>query len=403
MTFIETFRVAVDSLRANKMRSALTLLGIIIGVAAVIAMIALGRGAERRIQERIASLGVNVLTVMPGREFHRGVSRGDNALTPQDAEAILENAEAVSAVAPVMTQNLQVEHRNYNYNTTITATWPSYPAVRDYAIRIGRFFTQREEEGRRRVAVLGAKIPENLGTTGEALLGGYIKIRSISFEVIGVLDTKGQQGGWFDEDDQIMIPLSTGQFRLFGTDRLRSISVQVRDAGLMSPAEAQIERALRREHRIPPGDFNDFRIGNFADLLGTYEESARTFKMLLAGIATVSLLVGGIGIMNIMLVSVTERTREIGIRKALGATRLSVLFQFLVESVVVCCTGGIAGVILGIGAALALAHFAGWDTAVGAGSVVLAFGFSAAVGIFFGIYPARRASSLDPIVALRYE
>lgn len=403
MDLFETLRVAIESVRANKMRSALTLLGIIIGVAAVITMIALGRGAERRIQERIGSLGVNVLTVMPGRGFHRGMTAGIKNLTPKDAEAILENAEAVAVVAPSMTSSLQIEYTNTNHNTTINGTWPTYPEINDYHVRLGRFIEQRDQDGRQRVAVLAAEVPENLGTTGEKLLGQRIKIRGISFEVIGVLEAKGQSGGWSTPDDQVFIPLSTAQFRVFGTDRLRSISCQIKNQSLMGAAEAQIERVIRRQHKIPPGGFNDFRIGNWASLLGTFEESARTFKMLLGGIATVSLLVGGIGIMNIMLVSVTERTREIGVRKALGATRASIMYQFLVESLVVCSTGGVIGILVGIGTALAMARFVGWDTAVGAGSIVLAFAFSAAVGIFFGMYPARRASLLDPIEALRYE
>jgi putative ABC transport system permease protein len=403
MALLETLHVAVDSLRANKTRTALTLLGIIIGVAAVITMIALGRGAERRIQERIGSLGVNVLSVMSGRGFHRGLSSQVEYLTPKDAEAILRSADAVSGVAPTMGGDLQVEYTFSNYTTEVTGTWPTYPTIRDYHISLGRFFDESEEDGRRRVAVLAADVPENLGTTGEKLLGQRIMIRGISFDVIGILEAKGQSGGWRNPDDEIFIPLSTAQFRVFGTDRLRSIEVQVADQRLMGAAEAQIERVLRRQHKLAQGEPDDFRIGNWADLLGTYEESARTFKLLLAGIATVSLLVGGIGIMNIMLVSVTERTREIGVRKALGATSGSILFQFLVESLVVCSAGGVVGIFLGIGAALALARFAGWNTSVGAGSVVLAFAFSAAVGVFFGIYPARRASILDPIVALRYE
>ncbi len=403
MAILETIQVAVDSIRANKMRSALTLLGIVIGVSAVITMISLGRGAEKRIQERIESLGVNVLTVMRGRGFHRGLATGIKELTPEDAEAILAKADAVESVAPALSGDLKIEYTNVNHDTDVTGTWPAFPDINNYQLALGRFFDQRDEEGRRRVAVLGADIPENLGATAGELIGGRIKIRGISFEVIGVLEAKGQSGGWRNPDDEIFIPLSTARFRVFGTENLRYISCKVRDQRLMNAAEAQIERVLRRQHRIPPGGFNDFRIGNWASLLGTYEESARTFKMLLGGIATVSLIVGGIGIMNIMLVSVTERTREIGIRKALGATRFNILFQFLVESLVVCSTGGVFGVLIGIGAALALAHFAGWDTVVGVGSIVLAFGFSAAVGIFFGIYPARRAAMLDPIEALRYE
>ena len=403
MLILETMRVALEAIRAHKLRSLLTMLGIVIGVAAVIAMVALGEGAQRAVKEQISRLGTNVLAVRPGQLWFRGVRSGETAeLTPEDAETVLAEAPSVIAIAPEMRSSLQVEFGNSNVNMRVVGTGPLYAEINGYDVALGRFFDQPENEGRRRVAVLGGAIPATLGASPQQLVGQQIRIRNITFDVVGVLEEKGSFS-WFNYDEQIYVPLETARFRLMGTDRLSSFNVKVADGTSMSVAMAQIEEILRRQHRLRVGDENDFWIQNRAELMGTQEETTRTFSFLLAGIATVSLLVGGIGIMNIMLVSVTERTREIGVRKAMGATRRAVLMQFLLEALVLCLVGGLLGIIVGVTGSSLLASLANWNTAVSANAVLLAVLFSASVGLFFGIWPARRAAKLDPIVALRYE
>jgi putative ABC transport system permease protein len=278
----------------------------------------------------------------------------------------------------------------------------SYPEMNNFPLQMGRFFDERENDGRRRVAVIGSAVPEELGVTADDLLGKKIAIRNISFEVVGVLIEKGGDR-WSNRDDAVFIPVQTGQFRVMGTDRLSGANFAVDPNASMTLATAQIEEVLRREHRIRPGQDNDFNIFDRADLMGTRQETTQTFTFLLAGIAAVSLLVGGIGIMNIMLVSVTERTREIGVRMALGATRKNVLLQFLLEALVLCLVGGVIGILVGVGGSIALSEIANWNTAVSGDAVVLAVLFSATIGLFFGIWPARRAARLDPIEALRWE
>jgi putative ABC transport system permease protein len=405
MLFGETVMVALQAIRANKLRSVLTALGIVIGVGAVITMVALGSGAQKSVQDRIQALGTNLLSIFPGRSMMRGVAVSFDtraSLTVDDDTALVHGTTTLSAVVPEMSRNLQIQYGNQNQNTSIVGTTANYATVNNYETDAGRMFTQGDDEGRRRVAVLGASIPDMFNANGAAMIGQSVQIRGIPFEIVGVLKAKGAQG-FMNQDEQILIPLTTARYRIFGTDRLRDINVQVRNPDSVNIAMLEIERVLRRTHQIRPGGDNDFQIRNRQEFLATFEETTKTFTYLLAGIAAVSLVVGGIGIMNIMLVSVTERTREIGTRKALGATRRNIMLQFLVEAVTLCMLGGTLGILCGAGLALTMSKLAGWNTFVSPWAVIVAFGFSAGVGIFFGLWPARRAASLDPIVALRYE
>jgi putative ABC transport system permease protein len=407
MLISEILRVALSALRANKLRSVLTMLGIVIGVSAVIAVVALGRGAQQAVNERIQALGTTLLTVVPGQVFMGGVaSSTDRArLDVYDAMALEERGGTLfAAVQPEMSRQLQVQYINKNTSTNVVGTTPNFLLTRKYSVAAGRMFTHGEDESRRRYAVLGATAAANLSPgSPEGLVGESIRIRGIQFEVIGVLAPKGGSTGFNDPDDQVVIPLNTARFRVLDTKYVRSINVLARSEELMPETMTEIDRILRRQHRIRPGRESDFQIRNQADFLNAAQDTTKVFSLLLAGIATVSLLVGGIGIMNIMLVSVTERTREVGIRKALGATRTNILLQFLIEAVVLCILGGIIGIGVGMGGATVLRTAFGWSTSVSAGSVGLAFLFSALVGVVFGVWPARRAAMLDPIVALRYE
>jgi putative ABC transport system permease protein len=406
MLFGEVISVALSALRANKLRSLLTMLGIVIGVAAVIAMVALGTGAQKAVKERIAALGTTLITVRPGQQRGMGVAIADQQvkLTMRDAAAIEERAPNAVAVQPEMSRTFQVTYLNRNTSTQIVGTTANYLEVRKYRIQSGRMFTRAEDDGKQRVAVLGPAVVTSLGLEApEALVGENVRIRGIQFTVVGVLEAKGQATPFMNPDDQILIPLNTARFRVHGTDRLRSISVLAPSEEKIPDAMADIQKVLRREHRLRQGQPDDFQMQSQADFLNTLGETTQVFTFLLSGIAAVSLLVGGIGIMNIMLVSVTERTREIGIRKALGATRRNVLLQFLIEAVVLCCLGGVIGILVGSAGALIMSRTAGWNTQVSPSAIGLAFAFSAIVGILFGVWPARRAAVLDPIVALRYE
>jgi len=372
----------------------------VIGVAAVITMVALGTGAQRAVEEQIAGLGTNMLSVGPGQNrFSRG---NDAPLTVEEALLVGRQAKALAGVAPVMDSRMQVEYGRVNAPLNVLGTMPSWLRVNNFSVAYGRFFNETENEGRRRVAVIGGDVAAELGTTSLDILGRSISIANSRFEVTGVLETKGGDR-WNNRDRDIIIPIYTAQFRLMGTDRIDGFNATIRDGASSMLATAQIESILRREHRLKVGDENDFNINDSAELISVRQEATQTFTYLLAGIALVSLLVGGIGIMNIMLVSVTERTREIGIRMALGATRGAVLTQFLLEALTLCLVGGFLGIALGVGASKVLSELAGWNTAVSGNAVAMAVAFSAVIGLFFGIWPARRAASLNPIEALRYE
>jgi putative ABC transport system permease protein len=400
----ETVSVALQSIRANMMRSILTMLGIIIGVGAVITMVALGNGAQKAVQDRIAALGANVFSVMAGQASFGGIRITDRTiLSTDDYDALRRDAHLLKAVVPEMQQSLQVKYGNQNSNVNVVGTTSEYVTVRNYTVPYGRMFSAGEDAARQRYAVLGASVPRMLGGNPAAMIHQTILIRGIPFEVIGVLSEKGAAGGFGNPDEQILIPLNTARYRVMGTNRIRTFSVQVRDSVPIEQGMVDLERVLRREHKIRPGGENDFTIRNQQDVLATQQQATQVFTSLLASIAAVSLLVGGIGIMNIMLVSVTERTREIGVRKALGATRMNILLQFLIEALTLCLLGGAIGILLGVTAAILLAKVMQWNTLISPMAVGIAFAFSAAVGLFFGIWPARRASKLDPIIALRYE
>jgi len=404
----EIISVALGALRANKLRSALTMLGIVIGVGAVIAVVALGTGAQKAVKDRIAALGTTLLTVSPGQQRGGGggiaIAGAQQRLVIADAEAVDERATTLLAVQPEMRSMQQIVWGNKNASTQIIGTTPNYLQVRKYTLRAGRMFTAADDEGRQRVAVVGNTVVQNLGiTTPEALIGENVRIRGTQFLVVGVLAPKGQANAFQDPDDEILVPLQTARFRVNGSDRLQSISALAESEDKIPDAMADIQRVLRRQHRIRQGFPDDFQIRNQSDILATTEETTQVMTYLLAGIAAVSLLVGGIGIMNIMLVSVTERTREIGIRKALGATRFNILLQFLIEAVVLCVLGGLMGIGIGALGAFVMSQTAGYSTQVSSTAVAMAFAFSAFVGVAFGVWPARRAAVLDPIIALRYE
>jgi putative ABC transport system permease protein len=400
----ETIAVALQSIRANLLRSVLTMLGIIIGVGAVITMVALGSGAQKAVQDRIAALGANVFTVMAGQASQGGIRITDRTiLSTDDYDALRRDAPLLKAVVPEMQQSLQIKYGNQNSNVNVVGTTANYTDVKNYTLSSGRMFTNGEDQARQRVAVLGAAVPRMLAGNPVGMIHQTLLIRGIPFEIVGVLREKGSAGGFGNPDEQILIPLQTAKYRVFGSSRIRSFSIQVADSVPIEQGMVDLERVLRREHKIRPGGENDFTIRNQQDVLATQQQATQVFTSLLASIAAVSLLVGGIGIMNIMLVSVTERTREIGVRKALGATRLNILLQFLIEALTLCLLGGVLGILLGVGTAVVLSRVMQWNTLISPMAVGIAFAFSAAVGLFFGIWPARRAAKLDPIVALRYE
>jgi ABC-type antimicrobial peptide transport system permease subunit len=392
------------------MRSILTMLGIIIGVAAVITMIAVGSGAQQRVEEQIKGLGSNIMLVLPGAQSTAGVRLGaqtGQTLTEEDAKAIGVDVPEVHSAAPSLRTGAQVVAGNSNWNTSVFGTTPEYFEVREWPLAEGRGFEAAELSGSGKVAILGQTVVDQL-FNGADPIDQTIRIKKVPLTVIGVLSRKGQNSIGQDQDDTIVVPLSTFRNRIQGMSggklkRVGSVSVKVREGQSMKAAEDNIRELLRQRHRLQPTQDDDFSVRNLTEMLAAQEESSRVMTLLLAAVAGVSLLVGGIGIMNIMLVSVTERTREIGLRMAVGARGRDILMQFLIEAVTLSLMGGAIGVLLGAAATFAVANFAGWQVALSAQSVALAVGFSAAVGVFFGFYPARRAAALLPIQALRYE
>jgi putative ABC transport system permease protein len=404
MDFLELVKVSLVSLNANKMRSALTMLGVIIGVASVVAMISIGEGAKGLVTKSIEDMGTNLLFVMPGqiKVGMGGHGMGSiQTLTYEDCQEIEKNCPSVAGCAPEISKSAKVKAGNKNTVTQITGTSDRYPVVRNAKIAQGRYFNTTELNSQKKVAVLGPSVVENVFFNIDPI-GKDILINRIYFTVIGVLEAKGQSG-FTNVDDMIMIPVTTFQKRVFGINYLRNISVQVKSADMMDSAEEEVSDLLRKRHKILNPDDDDFTIRKQTEMLTQMSSITTAFTMLLGGIAFISLLVGGIGIMNIMLVSVTERTREIGLRKAIGAKKADILKQFLIESIVLCVLGGITGILTGIGLSYLIAIFGNWSTSVSTTSVVLSFGFSIAVGLFFGIYPANKASNLNCVEALRYE
>ena len=410
MNPLQSARVALRALRVNKLRSALTMLGIIIGVGAVIVMVGVGAGAQARVAAQIQSLGSNLIIVLSGSTTAGGIRLGQGSqltITEEDSATIAREIPLIQAAAPSMRGTAQVVYGNLNWATGIQGVTPDYSEVREWPVVAGRFLISEDVDGATKVALLGQTIAQNLFGDSDPL-GQIIRIKKVPFTVIGVLDRKGQNSWGQDQDDVVLIPLSTAKKKVLGVSQANArsvgaISVKVRPGEDMAEAEAQMRALLRQRHRLQAYQDDDFTLRNLSEILQTQEESSKVMTYLLAAIASVSLLVGGIGIMNIMLVSVTERTREIGLRMAVGARGRDILMQFLVEAVTLSLIGGVIGIVLGLGGSRAISQFAEWRTQVPPQAVAMAFGFAAAVGVFFGFYPARKAAQLDPIEALRYE
>jgi len=406
MRLFMIFRVAIKALNRNKMRTTLTMLGMIIGVAAVIAMVALGKGATESIEAQIQSAGTNIINVMSGNFMSMGVRQGSgasNTLTVEDAMAVRELVPTAQYVAPSVSTRNQIIAGNQNWQTRIQGTDVEFPLIRSWPVKYGTFFSTQDVTSASKVVVLGSLVATNLFGEEVDPTGQIVRIKNQPFKVIGVMASKGSGTGGEDQDDTAMVPYTAAQKKLMGIQHIQGITVSATSSTLVADTKAAIEEVLRTRHKIMPGDTDDFMVRTLEEMAAMRTETTRTMTALLAGIAGVSLLVGGIGIMNIMLVSVTERTREIGLRMAIGARGSDVLMQFLVEAVVLSLFGGGIGIALGFGISWGVTEFLTWPTTISSDAVALAFGFSAMIGIFFGFYPATKAAKLDPIEALRFE
>lgn len=402
MLFWDLIKMALRSLIANKLRTFLTTLGIIIGVASVISMISIGEGAKQQTLSTIAKFGTNLISIQPGRKKTRHVSTDRVvSLTLQDAEVIEARVPLITGVAAQVYRAAQLKYANKNTNSTVRGTGKDYAGLANFVLERGRYFNADEVRTSRQVAVLGATVVKNI-FENEDPVGKEIKVDGKNYLVIGTMEAKGALS-WFDPDDQIFIPVTTAQKRLFGMDYVQSIDVQAANIEDLEIIKEEIESLLRLRHNIRQEEESDFYVQNSSQWLNSWGDAAKTFTYLLGGIAAISLMVGGIGIMNIMLVSVTERTREIGIRKAIGARKREIMEQFLIESVLMSFLGGGIGIVLGLVISKTVSKVGGWDTLVSMNSILLAFGFSVGVGVFFGYYPANKAANLNPIDALRYE